>query len=221
MMKKYIFIFKTIFVLLVFLTTFSFAADNSVINKESAKEKLVGSKAGGFTDDGFIYVYDDNGSKLNHKTSSGWMGDYGDITLDLNWEENPQSGTTCMKWTYTAEGKQGAGHAGCFWQQSSGWGYKKSGYDLSQAKILTFWVRGQVGQEKIKFQLGGMRNGPYVDSCEKKTEVVNLTQEWQKFIISLDGLDLSYIEGVFAWMTDKEMNPDGCVFYLDNIRYEK
>ncbi|MBU1043353.1 MAG: hypothetical protein KJ915_03020, partial [Candidatus Omnitrophica bacterium] len=82
-MKKNIFIFKTIFMLLVFLTTFSFAADNSVVNKENVKEKLVRGKAG-FTDDGFFYVYDDKGSKLNHKIPSGWMGDYGDITLDLN-----------------------------------------------------------------------------------------------------------------------------------------
>ncbi|MFH1061886.1 MAG: hypothetical protein V1747_03250, partial [Candidatus Omnitrophota bacterium] len=37
-----------------------FSANDTVMNQEDIKEKLVGSKAV-FTDDGFFYVYDDNG----------------------------------------------------------------------------------------------------------------------------------------------------------------
>ena len=127
-----------------------------------------------------------------------------------------------MKWFYSAEGKSGAGYCGCYWMQPSGWGYKKSGYDLNEAEKLTFWARGEKGNEKIIFGFGGMSNGPYPkDSCKKETDVIVLTNEWRKYSISLEGLDLSYIEGVFMWQTTKELNPDGCVFCLDNIRYEK
>ncbi|MBU1044554.1 MAG: hypothetical protein KJ915_09205, partial [Candidatus Omnitrophica bacterium] len=82
-MRKHILIFQIVFVLMVLMVGSCFSADHSNADKEATKEKLVRGKAG-FTDDGFFYVYDDKGSKLNHKIPSGWMGDYGDITLDLN-----------------------------------------------------------------------------------------------------------------------------------------
>jgi len=42
-------------------------------------------------------VYTDISSLDNHFIPSGWMGDYGDITLDKNWQDNPHSGETCIK----------------------------------------------------------------------------------------------------------------------------
>ncbi|MBU1043551.1 MAG: hypothetical protein KJ915_04030 [Candidatus Omnitrophica bacterium] len=219
-MRKFILIFKTIFVLLVFLTTFSFAANDTGINQENVKEKLVGHKAM-FTDDGFFNVYYDYRNILNHHFPSGWMGDYGDIGMDEKWEDNPQSGETCMKWTYSAQGKQGAGYAGSYWQRPHGdWGSYKDGFDLRQAKRLTFWARGEHGNEKIKFQIGGL-GGKYPDSDKKISEVLTLSRDWQQFSLNLEGLELSYIDGIFFWLVEKEMSPNGCVFYLDNIRYEK
>ena len=47
-----------------------------------------------------------------------------------------------------------------------------------------------------------------------------LTQEWKQYEIDLSGKDLSYISGGFCWATNLDVNPDGVVFYLDDIKYE-
>ncbi len=69
-MKKYILIFQILFVLLFSLTAVCFSADNTVINTESTKEKLVEVEAN-FTSDGFYYIYYDRGSRLNHEVPCG------------------------------------------------------------------------------------------------------------------------------------------------------
>jgi hypothetical protein len=45
-------------------------------------------------------VYVENNSKQNHFAPSGWMGDYGDIKLDLVNKENIRSGNSCIKIIY-------------------------------------------------------------------------------------------------------------------------
>ena len=57
-------------------------------------------------------VYTEKTAKDNHYTPSGWMGDYGDIKVDTGCKDAPHSGVTCIKVTYSAEQKQGAGWAG-------------------------------------------------------------------------------------------------------------
>lgn len=32
--------------------------------------------------------------------------------------------------------------------------------------------------------------------------------------------DMSYIAGGFAFVVNKADNPDGCIFYIDEVRYE-
>ena len=49
---------------------------------------------------------------------------------------------------------------------------------------------------------------------------VILTPEWKEYSIDLRGKDLSYISGGLAWSTNIEVNPQSCVFYLDDIVYE-
>jgi hypothetical protein len=62
-------------------------------------------------------VYVENNSKQNHYAPSGWMGDYGDIKIDLVCKENPRSGSSCIKIVYGAKATQGAGWMGIYWQQ--------------------------------------------------------------------------------------------------------
>jgi len=45
--------------------------------------------------------------------------------------------------------------------------------------------------------------------------------EWDLITIPLTGVDLSYVLGGFGWVTNNVQNPDGVVFYLDKIRYDK
>jgi len=134
------------------------------------------------------------------------------MSLD-EWADNPQSGTTCMKWTYTAEGKQKQGYAGVIWQTPMGW-YRpeeERRFDLSQAKRMTFWARGENGNEKIKVQVG-IISEEFPDSAMKISEVLTLSKDWQKFTLDLSDADLSCISNIFCWMTDKQMNPQGCTF---------
>ncbi|MDR1942409.1 MAG: hypothetical protein LBQ47_08795, partial [Endomicrobium sp.] len=75
-------------------------------------------------------VYVENASKENHFAPSGWMGDYGDIKINLANTEKPRSGNTSIKITYSAKMTQGAGWSGIYWQQpANNWGEKKGGYD--------------------------------------------------------------------------------------------
>lgn len=166
-------------------------------------------------------VYTDENAPDNHYFPSGWMGDYSDITLDGVHMENPHSGTTSIKIAYSNKASQGARWAGIYWQNpADNWGNRPGGYDLTGATKLVFWVRGEKGGERIEeFKVGGI-TGEYSDSDVAGIGPVALTADWQRFVIELDGLDLSSIIGGFAWAANLDSNPDGVTFYLDDIRFE-
>ena len=168
-----------------------------------------------------FFVYSEWTSKDDHFIPSGWMGDYGDITLDENWQDNPHSGETCIKITYSAEATQGNRWAGIYWQEpANNWGEVEGGFDLTGATKLTFWARGEKGGERIvEFKVGGIR-GKYSDSTVAGIGPVILTPDWKKYEIDLTDKDLSYIIGGFCWSTNQTNNPEGCTFYLDDIKYE-
>ena len=166
-------------------------------------------------------VYTDARSPDNHYIPAGYMGDYSDVKIDGACFDNPHSGTTCIKVTYSNASSQGARWAGMYWQSpANNWGDKKGGFDLTGATKLTFWVRGAKGGERIEeFKLGGI-TGLYPDSDIAGIGPVMLTQEWKQYEIDLNGKDLSYISGGFCWSSNLDVNPDGVTFYLDDIKYE-
>ncbi|MCM8831831.1 MAG: hypothetical protein NC918_06545, partial [Candidatus Omnitrophica bacterium] len=173
-----------------------------------------------------FYVYADAGSLDNHFIPSGWMPNAGagkDIKLDLNWKNMPFSGNSCIRVEY--RDISGNKWAGIYWQQpANNWGnVPKAGYNLTGATKLTFWARGEKGGEVInEFKVGGISSGEYPDSDSASIVSVQLTKDWQKYEIDLRGKDLSYIIGGFCWATNLEMNdPEGIVFYLDEIKFEK
>ncbi|MEE8153764.1 MAG: hypothetical protein V3T53_02260 [Phycisphaerales bacterium] len=107
-----------------------------------------------------------------------------------------------------------------------------AGIDLTGATTLSFWARGQQGGEKIEFFLGGVgrdpesgkKLAPCPDSSPrhpKLATVFELTAQWQKITIDVSALDLSYVLGGFAWVANALNNPNGAVFYLDDIQYDK
>jgi len=168
-----------------------------------------------------FYIYADKGSIQNHFIPSGWMGDYSDLKLDVGSTDNPYFGKTCIKITYDNKATNGARWAGMYWQYpANNWGGVDGGFDLSRAKKLTFWARGEKGGERIEeFKVGGIM-GEYSDSDTAGIGPVVLDKEWKQYTIDLTGKDLSYIIGGFAWATNLDVNPDGAVFYLDEIKYE-
>lgn len=167
-----------------------------------------------------FYVFLNEDDPVNNFFPSGWLGDY-DAIRRISWEDNPRAGNNCLRFRYTARTPQGAGWAGVYWQNPvNNWGDIKGGFDLTGATKLTFWARGEKGDETIvRFGIGGL-SGKYPDSCKAEIGPVTLTKEWREYTIDLRGKDLSYIIGGFYWMTDKNSNPDGAVLYLDDIKYE-
>ncbi len=166
-------------------------------------------------------VYSDAKSPDNHYIPSGWMGDYADIKFDDKYMTNPHGGTTSMQISYSSKATQGARWSGIYWQNPpNNWGTRPGGYDLTGAKKITFWARGEKGGERVEeFKVGGI-TGEYADSDVAGIGPVVLTSDWQQFTIDLEGKDLSSISGGFCWATNLDVNPEGCTFYLDDIRYE-
>ncbi len=173
-----------------------------------------------------FYVYADATSLDNHYIPSGWMPNAGtakDIKFDPNWENMPFSGKSCIRIEY--RDLSGNRWAGIYWQHpANNWGtHPRAGYNLQGATKLTFWARGEKGGEIInEFKVGGISGGDYPDSDSASILFVQLTKDWKKYEIDLRGKDLSRIIGGFCWATNLEANdPEGIVFYLDEIRFEK
>jgi hypothetical protein len=148
------------------------------------------------------------------------MGDWGDLRFIENWADKPHSGKTCIRIEYSAKRSQGAGWAGIYWQNPpNNWGTIKGGYNLTGTKKLTFWARGEKGGEISEFKMGGI-TGEYPDSASASAGVIELIENWKMYTMDLTNLDLSYISGGFCWVASYYDNPNGCVIFLDDIRYE-
>ncbi len=165
-------------------------------------------------------VYADKKSAENHFIPSGWMGDTGDIKMNDAAADNPYTGTTAIQFEYSGKKAQGQGWAGVYWQNpANNWGSKKGGFDLTGMTKVTFWARGAKGGEVIqKFVVGGVK-GTYPDSANVEMGPVELTDTWKEYTINLAGKDLSYVSGGFGWVTTSDLNPNGAVFYIDEIKY--
>ena len=168
-----------------------------------------------------FYVYHGFHARENHYAPSGWMGDYGDIRFDDHFKPDPKSDKTVIKLTYSAKLNQKQGWAGIYWQNPpNNWGSRAGGFNLNGAKKVVFMARGEQGGETIdQFKVGGI-NGNYADSGSAAIGPITLGKEWKRYEINLDNQELSSITGGFCWVTNHDENPDGAVFYLDEIRYE-
>jgi hypothetical protein len=150
------------------------------------------------------------------------MGDYGDIRLDDHWvPKGSPYAKPVVRITYTAEGKENNGWAGLYWQNPpNNWGSRPGGFNLNGARRLVFKARGEKGGEVVdEFKVGGI-SGDYADSGSASNGPVTLAKDWKEYEIDLKGQELSSISGGFCWTMSREQNPNGAVFYLDDIRFE-
>ena len=148
---------------------------------------------------------------------SGWMGDVTAIRLDPASPERPHSGPTCLRCEFQAT----AGWAGVAWQNPpNDWGDLPGGLDLTGAKRLVFWARGERGGETVNFRFGGIPpQRPFPDSANGSLDGVKLTREWRRYELPVAaGLDLSRVKTGFSWSLPSPGAP--VVFYLDDIRWE-
>lgn len=161
---------------------------------------------------------------VNHYIPSGWYNGSSNMMLDDSWKSNSHSGSNCIKITWDGSGgDDGWKWNGVAWQQPEGnWdGDSGSGYNLSGATKLTFWARTEDPGLKVKFLVG------YPDDSSGEVFIdsdgwVELYNEWTAYEIDLSGKDLSDIACGFAFVFNdqNDPDPDGCVFYLDDITYQ-
>ncbi len=145
---------------------------------------------------------------------AGWMGDAKAIHLDPASTDQPHSGKTAMRCEFASE----KGWGGVVWQSPAGdWGDQSGGYDLSGAKKITFWARGESGGEKLAFKFGIIKDKKFSDTATGALENVTLTKEWQRFEVPASG-DLTRIKTGFVWTLAAAGKP--IVFHLDDVRWE-
>jgi hypothetical protein len=132
-----------------------------------------------------------------------------------------------MRFTYTAGGQEGWGGVmwwphGCTWPlANAGLG----GIDIPEgAQIayvfqLSFWARGDQGGERIEFSVGSDAGG-LPPTPKRSLGSVWLASYWRQYEISLVGIDLSDAISLFYWGANDAGNPDGAVFYIEDIQFE-
>lgn len=170
-------------------------------------------------------VYTDGFDPANHYAPSGYMGDVNAITINQGWTRHPHHGKTCIKVAYQGPVPNGLGWAGVYWQDPvDNWGTipGPTGYNLSRATRLTFWVRGQSGGELVQFLAGGI-TGKHGDSLQPtlKTPWLTLSTSWRQVTMTLAGQNLTHIIGGFGWVASTAEDPNGATFYLDDITYSR
>lgn len=153
-------------------------------------------------------------------------------TAALLYTRDFHSGNACIKINYYPYGNDSAiicwppfNHSGYFLYnkclQSSKYNMlsecsRLSTYNLTGVREITFWVKGERGGELSEFNIGA-----YSDSIGEPitTGILVLAKEWQKYIIDLNGRNLSYVPQGFCWKTSKTQNPAGCTIYIDDIQF--
>ena len=163
-----------------------------------------------------FYIYENQSSQTNHFIPSGWMGKASVIKMNLGWTENPHSAPTCLQFQFTADAEWG----GIIWQDpADDWGDRDGGWNLTGAKKLVFWARGEQGGESVSFKFGVLgRDKKYFDSTSGELEGLTLTKDWKEYTIDLTNQNLARIKTGFGWSLAAQGHP--VMFYLDDIRFE-
>lgn len=146
---------------------------------------------------------------------SGWMGSIDLLSVDGEHTDNPHAGRACIRMRYEGE----YGWVGVAWQHPpNNWGDQAGGFDLTRAKTLELWARGEYGGEHVKFGVGLLgQDRAHPDSGITAIEGVVLHREWRRYRVPLNKLDLSSIKTGFVVTVSGRSTP--VTVYLDSIRF--
>ncbi|CAK0764567.1 exported hypothetical protein [Gammaproteobacteria bacterium] len=104
------------------------------------------------------------------------------------------------------------------------WGeWRASALDLSKAKKLVFYARGEAGGEQIQVKAAIATDKPYGDSAliPITSAWLPLEKDWKRFEIPVDGSQLQRVITPFSIMANKAHNPPARItLYVDEIYYE-
>ena len=145
---------------------------------------------------------------------SGLMGETSKAAFDAWSAESPYEGEVCFEWRV----EPGDSWVALGWlEPANDWGELPGGYDLTGADRLSFAARGARGGEALTTGIGLIDRGDYVDTLRERTRI-ELTTEWERFTIPLDGLDLSTVRCGFV--IESELSGERQTVYFDDIRIE-
>ena len=187
-----------------------------------------------------VYVYKDFSMTANHFTQKAKMAGHDDSLvkdMDENWQEDPYSGTSCIRCEVSTRIEDWGG-----WLFLNGYLPKGEtvpllndgsmdgqGFDLTGAEELRFMAKGERGGEKVEFFTAGFgydgssgkKNVEYPDSAKKQSAGwIELTDQWEEYVIPLENADMSYVVCGFGYvLNDQKDGVADNVFYLDEIRF--
>lgn len=146
---------------------------------------------------------------------SGWMGNIEALSLSDDESETVHAGDHSIRMRY--EGTYG--WAAVAWQHpANNWGDRDGGFDLTGASALELWARGQYGGEEVSFGVGLLESDKdFPDSAITKVEGITLGRDWTRYVVPLEGLDLSSVKTGFVVALTGRRSP--VTIYLDRIRY--
>ena len=161
-------------------------------------------------------IYDEFGRDAPPFVPTGWMGNAKAMKLDEQCTTQPHSGKTCLRFDYTAAD----GWGGIVWQHpASDWGNRPGGWNVTGAKRLSFWARGERGTEVVNFEFGLIgADKKYHDTGKGKLEKMALTTEWQRFEIDVSKQDLSRVKTGFVITTAGAK--EATTVFIDHIVFE-
>jgi hypothetical protein len=121
---------------------------------------------------------------------------------------------------------QGGLAAGVFWQYPANNWNSKPGYPIPPgATKVSFWARGAVGGEVIRFGVGEVPPSTAVDCTDSfyTPSRITLTATWTQYAIPLGSqAAVGGIVSAFDWViASTDVNPAGVTFYIDDIEWQK
>lgn len=161
-------------------------------------------------------LYDESPREKSPYVPANWMGNTKALKLDEASTTQPHSGKTCLRLDYSAKDQW----AGVVWADpANDWGDQPGGWDLTGAKRVTVWLRGEKGDEVVNLELGIFgKDKKFSDTGKAKKEGIKLSREWQAVSLDLAGQDLSRIKSGIVITFAGSGEP--MTIYLDDCVYE-
>jgi len=175
-----------------------------------------------------VYVFRDSDSPENHGEFTNVMPAEGAQMLDLALADktDPKFGEDSISLTVNFKPPLWCGVVAA--SQADYWGKEPSdsAFDLSRARKLVFYARGDRGGETIQVKVAIAGDQKFGDSAPipAATPWLKLGKQWKRYELSVEKLDLSRVITPFAVVTSKAQNDRNSdstevKFYLDHIYF--
>ena len=166
------------------------------------------------------YIYTDASNEANHCFTS-FKGDFWNLQIDDNYNKDCLTAKTCIQIKYNVNGKakkNSSAQISLSTNPSNSWTSKQGGDNLTTAKTLCFFAKGEKGGEMAEFK---MQSLDYKEADEKGLSLgtVKLSDSWKLYTIDISNAKLSDIAGGFSVNFLNVLNSSGCTIYIDNIYY--